>query len=73
MQIDELSPIIAQEGENIAAHVAPIIQVYIAHPGPNELAHVAPIAHLGQICADELSPTAQALKTCMYVQMGNRL
>ena len=27
----------------------------IAHHGRDELAHVAPIAHLGQICAYELS------------------
>ena len=44
-------------GETCVAHVAPI-----AHSGRNELAHVAP--HPGQICADELSSIAQALKTC---------
>ena len=37
-------------GKICAARVDPI-----AYPGPNELAHVAPIAHLGQICAYELS------------------
>ena len=37
--------------------------IALAHSGPNELAHVAPIAHSGKKCADELSSTAQALKT----------
>ena len=36
----------------------------MAHSRPDELARVAPIAHPGQICADELSCIAQALKTC---------
>ena len=35
----------------------------IARPGKTRAAHAAPIAYPVQICADELSSIAQALKT----------
>ena len=35
----------------------------MAHSGPGEPARVAPLAHLGQLSADDLSSTGQALKT----------